>query len=181
MPPQDVPMIGDRPNDDPSMAEFVVTDKGTQKLILADRWTRLNAAIGDWIIELPVAIVVISWLGIWADVVTGREPPFSKTLAGGVLGFLGFVLIHGYFLKTGGQTIGKKLSGIRIVDLRGNVPSLSTLILARFLPICLAAMIPFAGPFLCLFDLLFIFRKDRRCLHDLIAGTQVVKNESVLT
>lgn len=30
-------------------------------------------------------------------------------------------------------------------------------------------------PFYALVDILFIFREDRRCLHDRIAGTQVVQ------
>jgi hypothetical protein len=30
------------------------------------------------------------------------------------------------------------------------------------------------GTFLVLVDVLFIFRKDRRCVHDHIAGTRVV-------
>ncbi len=31
-------------------------------------------------------------------------------------------------------------------------------------------------PFYSLVDALFIFRSDRRCIHDLIAGTVVVKS-----
>lgn len=34
--------------------------------------------------------------------------------------------------------------------------------------------IPLAGAAFGLVDILFIFRADRRCIHDLIAGTHVV-------
>jgi uncharacterized RDD family membrane protein YckC len=37
------------------------------------------------------------------------------------------------------------------------------------------ALIPVIGGFLPLVDVLFIFRHDRRCIHDLLAGTNVVK------
>ena len=46
-------------------------------------------------------------------------------------------------------------------------PALSIGHHAPLLPISLV-------PFYRLVDILFIFREDRRCLHDLIAGTQVV-------
>jgi uncharacterized RDD family membrane protein YckC len=36
-------------------------------------------------------------------------------------------------------------------------------------------MIPIFGLFFVLADTLMIFRADRRCLHDLMAGTRVVK------
>jgi uncharacterized RDD family membrane protein YckC len=38
----------------------------------------------------------------------------------------------------------------------------------------LATMIPFLGMFFGLADALLIFRRNRRCIHDLIAGTTVV-------
>jgi uncharacterized RDD family membrane protein YckC len=36
-------------------------------------------------------------------------------------------------------------------------------------------LLPTVGPFAGLIDVLFIFLKDRRCLHDHIAGTVVVR------
>lgn len=37
--------------------------------------------------------------------------------------------------------------------------------------------IPFLGAGICLVDQLMIFRKDRRCLHDLIGDTKVIRVE----
>jgi len=45
----------------------------------------------------------------------------------------------------------------------------------RYVPVWLASSIPFIGGFLALIDILFIFREDRRCVHDMIAGTVVVE------
>jgi uncharacterized RDD family membrane protein YckC len=39
----------------------------------------------------------------------------------------------------------------------------------------LIGAVPFVGFVYSLVDIFFIFRDDRRCLHDLIAGTKVVK------
>ena len=44
----------------------------------------------------------------------------------------------------------------------------------RYFPLAVIAQIPFAGGIFSLIDCLFIFREDRRCIHDLIAGTKVV-------
>jgi uncharacterized RDD family membrane protein YckC len=114
-------------------------------------------------------------LGTFDDIVARKKPPLSKTIAAGVLGFVGFLLIHGYLLKKHGQTVGKYLWGIRIADLNGNVPDIAKMLLLRYLPISLAALIPLTGGLLPLVDVLFIFRGDRRCIHDLLAGTKVVK------
>jgi uncharacterized RDD family membrane protein YckC len=84
-------------------------------------------------------------------------------------------LLHGYYLKVGGQTIGKKIVGIRIADLNNNIPGFAKVLGLRYLPIQAAALIPIVGFLYPLVDVLFIFFPDRRCLHDLIAGTKVVK------
>ena len=92
-----------------------------------------------------------------------------------MIGFVFFLLIHGFFLKKNGQTVGKMLTGIRITDLEGKVPDFRKVILLRYLPISLVSLIPFVGPYLTLIDALLISEVTRRCLHDLLAGTKVVK------
>jgi uncharacterized RDD family membrane protein YckC len=84
------------------------------------------------------------------------------------------VVVQGYPLARTGQTWGKKLLSIRIVDLHGELPPLWRLIVLRYLPTQLLSLVPVAGNVYALLDALFIFRQDKRCLHDIIAGTQVV-------
>jgi uncharacterized RDD family membrane protein YckC len=93
----------------------------------------------------------------------------------GVLGFGLFVAIHWVFLKSTGQTIGKKVAKTRIVTLDGGKPTMGDLIGKRYAVMNLIGIIPLVGGIVSLVNILFIFRKDRRCLHDLIAGTQVVQ------
>jgi uncharacterized RDD family membrane protein YckC len=147
---------------------------GKERFDLAGRLTRLTAGMVDGIIGLVVAIPLLSLLGIWSYLSNRQTPPFGLMIIASAVGFLGFVLIHGYLLKKKGQTIGKMILGIRIVDSRGEVPDFFMLLAKRYLPISLAALIPGIGSYVSLVDCLFIFRSDRRCIHDLIAGTRVV-------
>jgi len=141
---------------------------------LAGRGQRLGAAIIDAIIGFVAALPIMSVLGTWSYVQRGVEPPLSATLTSIVLGFTVFALVHGFFLKKNGQTVGKKLVGIRIVGLDERVPTLGRLLGLRYLPVMLVSVVPVIGAFAAIVDVLFIFRSDRRCIHDLIAGTKVV-------
>jgi len=87
-----------------------------------------------------------------------------------------FFVIQWNFLKTNGQTVGKRIMKIRIVMLDDSKPSMTNLILKRSLPCYFLGYFPKPfGQWLQLIDVLSIFRADRRCLHDYLAGTKVVK------
>lgn len=141
---------------------------------LASRWVRLGAATIDGVIGLLAALPLIYQLGIFDAIRQGQAIPHTTTLLSSAFGFVIFLLIHGYFLKKNGQTAGKRIVGIRISNLQEGVPPLSRLITLRYLPITLVSLIPVVGQLLVLVDVLFIFRSDRRCLHDLVAGTKVL-------
>lgn len=86
--------------------------------------------------------------------------------------FLAVFVVQAIFLTRDGQTLGKKALGIRIVrqDTRKNGGFVTNVLLRTMLNGLLGA-VPLYG----LLDMVFIFRDDRRCIHDLIAGTIVVK------
>ena len=85
-----------------------------------------------------------------------------------------FFVLHGYLLYERGQTIGKKIMGIAIVTLSNQKPAFFPLIGQRYFSQWLMGMLPYIGIPLRLLDVLMIFRGDKRCLHDLIAGTKVI-------
>lgn len=143
--------------------------------VQAERMQRFLAAFIDGLIALAIGVPVAFLLGSFDYARRGIRPPFALTLAAVAIGFVSFVLIQGWFLHTSGQTIGKKVIGIRIVDIDGKVPPITRMLGLRYLPTQLAALIPVVGGFYALVDVLFIFRQDHRCLHDLVAGTRVVK------
>ena len=157
---------------DAAVAEFSSGDE------LAGRWARLGAAIIDGIIMLAVVIPVM-YMGGYMQAATaaaqaGEQVPFGTTLMWAVIGFVIFVVVQGFPLNATGQTWGKKALKIKIVDLAGDKPPLGRLLGLRYLPIQVVSNVPMIGPVLALVDVLLIFRNDRRCGHDLIAGTRVV-------
>jgi uncharacterized RDD family membrane protein YckC len=134
---------------------------------LAGRLARLGAAIVDGIVlVVPVALFAV----VTPLLVHG---PGGETVASVfiLLAILIVFIFQMVLLTKEGQTVGKKVLGIRIVKMDtgengGFVPN----VLLRLIVNGLIGIIPFYG----LVDILFIFRSDRRCIHDLIAGTQVV-------
>jgi uncharacterized RDD family membrane protein YckC len=80
-----------------------------------------------------------------------------------------------WLLHTQGQTVAKRWLGIRIVRTDGTRAALGRLFWLRsFLPAILAA-IPCLGSIFSLVDALMIFGDDKRCLHDKMADTIVVR------
>jgi uncharacterized RDD family membrane protein YckC len=74
------------------------------------------------------------------------------------------------------QTIGKLLLRIQIVEVQTGQPGgpVRAFLLRALIP-TMIEFIPFIGFVFWLVDTCFIFRADRRCIHDLLAGTRVVK------
>ena len=142
---------------------------------LAGRGARLGGAIIDGAILL----------GLWW--VVGLVTPWNifspKMAEAGVMAMLGmqliglllFALVNGYLLMTRGQTVGKLLLGMRIVRPGGSAASPGRIIGLRYGVGWLLSAVPVVGMVYALVDCLLIFRADRRCLHDMIADTIVVK------
>ncbi|GAB3252891.1 RDD family protein [Chitinimonas naiadis] len=154
-------------------SEGVALDVSDSAGELASRGARLGAAIIDGII-----LSVLIWPVLFF--IFNLTPTIMATLGFGakLLISLGgaalYIAVNGYFLQQGGQTVGKKLVGIRVVRSDGSKADLVHLIVRRFLPPHLANLIPIVGSFAALIDVLFIFRQNRLCLHDQIADTKVV-------
>ena len=147
---------------------------------LAGRGRRLGAYIIDTIIAGIVLVAVAYFnpgpLGItMLDLM--RDATQQMSTAGSIAFVIIFMAINSYLLVTKGQTLGKLALGIRIVDAASNGAATAVKLLGlRYVLVMLVAVIPFIGGLLGVIDFLFIFREDRRCVHDLIAGTKVVSN-----
>jgi len=150
----------------------VASHGGTE---LATRSSRLTAIFLDGLILAAIWVPILFGTGYWQKAMANALSTGSLLLYF-VGGFALFVLVQGWPLAQSAQTWGKKLLGIRIVHLDGSQPTLATLLLKRYLPIQVVSAIPLIGWIASLVDALFIFRDDRRCVHDLIAGTQVIKD-----
>lgn len=92
------------------------------------------------------------------------------------IGFIAVALVQWVYLIRYGQSLGKKMLGIRIVKVSDeSIPGFGKIVLLRTFVPALLTGIPYVGPLLFLVDVLLIFRDDRRCVHDLIAETKVIK------
>ncbi len=141
---------------------------------LATRASRLAAAIVDGILYGIVywAIILLVFGFSFMEVATLS----LLTRIGLQFGGMGvYLALNGWLLAKRGQTIGKKILGIRIVRRSGSPASLGRIVGLRLLPMWLVAMVPFAGLVIVLMDPLFIFRESRRCVHDSVADTIVVE------
>lgn len=142
---------------------------------LAGRGQRLGARVLDQFIYAvaisPGFVLVLETLdGSLTDVSTGAV---AATVIAAIL-FVTVLGINLRLLSERGQTIGKRAIGVRIVSLDGSGISLGRIIGLRVVPIFVLGLIPMIGGLVGLSDSLFIFRDDRRCIHDLIAESKVV-------
>ena len=120
--------------------------------IIASRWRRLGSALIDIAIPVMAWGALIFFSGFDANTLISNQP----ILAGYtelLLGFVIFIVLHGYLLATSGQTIGKRILGIRIVSAESNcIMPLKHLIISRYLPVSILSFIPMAGGLFVLLD-----------------------------
>jgi uncharacterized RDD family membrane protein YckC len=146
----------------------------------ATRLSRLGAAFLDGLFFGLVGVALA--LAVPALLMAGsRELALGVGLLG-ILAFLGLLIWNAMLLHQEGQTLGKKVVGIRMITSDGNLPGLLRVIFLRWLPFAVVGGIlayisksQTVGNLVSLVDVLFIFGPTRRCLHDVMADTHVVK------
>ena len=140
---------------------------------LAGRVERLGAVILDTVFQSLVLwlVSVLTPYNAWD---TQGSDAWSFNPLSMAIGALVFILLNGYLLATRGQTIGKVLLRIRIARPSGEAVSLTRLAL-RYGAGFVAGLVMAVVWVYSLIDCLLIFRKSRRCLHDVIADTIVIK------
>lgn len=156
-----------------SIAPASVIGADSKPLEPARRGTRLVAQLIDTLTGLLFLLPAGLMIALEGGDLENISPASSLVLLACALALM---ILQGYLLTEYGQTVGKKLMDIRIV--RHEDESKPGFVRAFVLRLLLPGMfgaIPFVGPAFTLVDALFIFRPDRRCVHDLIAGTMVVK------
>ena len=149
---------------------------------LAGRGVRLGAYLVDSLILAIVFLVVVAsgfWMTFDDIIQMGTLPSTNDVLQVMMVFAVVFMVINGYLLVMRGQTVGKLMLGIRIVDsATGGKVSAAKVLGLRYIVFFGLQIIPVFGmrELVSFFDAVFIFRDDRRCLHDLLAGTKVVSN-----
>ena len=148
----------------------------------ADRGTRLGAAIIDGLLYLATMIPAIILIALMRGSHMGAVEITVIIVA---IGILPLAIYQWYLVATTGQTLAKKWLRIRVVKMDGSpVDFMSGVFLRIWVPsvilhvfgyliVQLGASTNVANLF-GLIDVLLIFGRESRCVHDLIAGTKVV-------
>jgi uncharacterized RDD family membrane protein YckC len=152
-------------------------------LPLADRGKRLLAAITDMLFQFacmaPGGIAMIVGI-VNAEKDANGDPQFNALMGIGIglllIAALLILVLQLYLMATKSQTVGKYFLKLRIDDfLTGERANFVKVFVLRGIVNGVLSAIPFfIGNIYAIVDILFIFREDRRCIHDLIAGTRVV-------
>jgi uncharacterized RDD family membrane protein YckC len=146
---------------------------GTEEgdLNLAGRGARFGAALIDNIILFVGVIVIAIVIGVLAVLMAGKPSEGTAAVIGlSIYGFLflGIVGYEGLMLsRYNGQTLGKKLVGIKVVAPDGG-PVTTGQAWGR------GGARLLLGMTIGVIDVLFIFSKNRTTLHDRMAKTRVV-------
>lgn len=166
-----------------------------QSLPLAERGARLIAASIDELLLLAIALPMIvgALPALTALVVGNNADPESlpltldsgdllRTLTHGpgtsltVIALIVWSVVTAWLVAANGQSIGKRIVGIKVVRSDGSRASFARIFLLRNVVAGLPAMVlPTLGLLYQLIDPLFIYQQSRKCLHDMIAGTAVVR------
>jgi uncharacterized RDD family membrane protein YckC len=158
--------------------------------IKASAGSRLGAAMIDGLIFgipfIPCYVVAfraitISRAGVGGHGGTNPFAVWAAMAASGGWFYLGVAAaivslsVTTLFVHRNGQTIGKKLVGIKVVRTDESRATLARIFWLRYFVSTLLSLIPGVGSFYGLIDLLMIFGKARRCCHDYIADTIVIR------
>lgn len=163
----------------PQAAVQDVGEPGSQ--VLAGRGTRLGTAILDGLI-----FVFMVYVPLMLGVMMSGRPLFtnarfnSAAIGNGpslllpVLGLIAYAWLSIMFVSRNGQSIGKKIVGIKVVRRDGTPASLARIFWLRNVLNTAIGSIPLVGAVYWLVDALVIFGEPRQCVHDKIADTIVI-------
>ena len=141
---------------------------GMNDAILASPGSRLAGALLDGLVYVVGMIPFFMFAGMSG----GGDEGFGMLLLIVPLVFL--VGLQWYLISTSGQSVAKRMLGMKIVKVTGDdVDFVSGVIMRSWVPAFIGA-IPLVGHIFSIVDPLFIFGDEHQCLHDRIAGTKVI-------
>ena len=162
---------------DPSTTEdeHPLAEAQAEAEALAGRGARLGAYLLDWLLVGLIAGVIAYYAGLFERVM---EQDTEAALWLGVIALVVYMVVNGRLLANRGQTVGKMAVGVRIVDAKTrDIVAFWKSFGLRIVAIQAITTVPLVGGLLGLVNVLFIFGERRRCLHDHLAGTIVVRVE----
>jgi uncharacterized RDD family membrane protein YckC len=160
---------------------------GREKPVLRVRAARFPRRMAAALIDFSLVTLLATGVALAAALVLGIRLPTAKefgadfVMAGlldrnpmvaGALGLLvGMSALYQVYLGgILGQTLGKRLFGLRVISSQGQAPG-PVIACVRFVAMALSLAIAGLGFLWCIFD------RERRALHDHLSGTYVILDE----
>lgn len=145
-------------------SEHIIMQNQTSTIRFAGFWMRFWAYLIDIIVIGSIDRIIINPIFRALDISLHEIAPIAPiTVATAITFYLYFVLMTKYF----GQTIGKMVFGLRVVDVNGGKLSWSTVIfrewIGRFI----------SGAFFMLVYIVVAFHSKKQGVHDIFADTTV--------
>ncbi len=151
-------------------ANFILTNNAKKTPKPVTPFQRIVASTTD--ILFTSAPLLISWLTLY---LSKMEYTINDVLLRSWFFLVLVLALQLYYLVHDGQSVGKKIMKIAIVDYRSNGhPSPFQLIVLRTLLPLIPLIIPIVGLALYSVNISWSLNKHKRCIHDIIAGTSVV-------
>jgi uncharacterized RDD family membrane protein YckC len=140
----------------------------------AGRGIRFGAAMIDGLLFTAAYVPLI--IAMFGQQMTTFDPQLFVSIWGMLSAAIIIALLAVTFVlvRRNGQTIGKKLVGIKVVRSDGTRATLGRIFWLRNVVNGIPSAIPLLGYVYVLIDHLLIFGDKRQCLHDRIADTIVV-------
>ena len=139
-------------------------------------WIRLAASLVD--IAIYFGVLLIWWvIGVFATGAFAYADPFGDGLTNFLIAwvsflyFMAFAMAVGFWVMTGirGQTPGKLIFRIKVIDEFGDPPGMSRALLREGLFI-----FKIANPWLWLGFISCVWDDERKAMHDILARTTVI-------
>jgi uncharacterized RDD family membrane protein YckC len=159
------PLDGLNPYAPPTAPDGYEIGKIEYELELAPRGRRLFGWVLDTI-YYAVGFVPAVWLA------PDEDPGLALVVFGSV--FCVLVILQAFLIATSGQSVAKKLLGMRIVRDDDSPAGFWRGVVLRSWVFMLVGAIPKIGGMISLIDGLYIFGSRQRCMHDMLADTKVV-------
>ncbi|HUR32887.1 MAG TPA: RDD family protein [Vicinamibacterales bacterium] len=148
----------------------------TVERVPADRMIRLGAALLDGVIFGALVYLPFAFGFLVASSTSPQARGIALLFAGALclagLGVWAWFTIK--YVRANGQSIGKRMLGIKVVRADGSAVSLGRIFWLRNVVNSLVGVIPVIGVIYGIADTLFIFTDSRQCLHDRLADTIVI-------
>ncbi|MDP2228142.1 MAG: RDD family protein [Moraxellaceae bacterium] len=160
----------------------IVTDiiSSADEQVLATRLQRLWASIIDSLILVAVCAALGGAIGFISAFNGGgvewmEGEGWRYNLVTTVVAFVVYLALNISAMKSTGQTLGKRMIGIRVVQDSDGEQAPLPLLLKRCAILMLPGVVPVAGNIFSFANVVLIFRASHKCIHDDICATRVIK------